>query len=328
MSIKVRLIKEFKTIDGLDLFLPNSVAVFEDNIIVTDGGNNRVCVINPQGEYSIGNVFGLGKYKFKEPVYSTLYKKDIFICDWHNHRIMQYKNKKFINQIGIFGNKKDSKFKNLLKLIFTLKSNGSFIISHFSEGQIERKKGSKVQLIKNIFKGVFYYTFNFHLFIINFNNKNYINKPNGCIIIDNKLIFTQKNNKCISIYDLNNKIIIQEINNDLEEIGFGRLGQISYFEKKIYVCDETYNLLWIFTEKLKLLNKISITKYNIFSITLNKNYIVTCGESGYSIFNHNYEKIYEKIGGGEYHGVSLDNNSFYVCNRLNHKIEKYEIIEG
>lgn len=324
--MKIELLETIRTIDNRNLYLPNSVFINENKVIITDGGNNRVCIKKDKEEYSIGS-FGIGKYKFKEPVYSMEFEDRIFVCDWHNHRILEYKNKEFNNQIGIFGNKDENIFKLILKLIKSFASNGSFIEKHFNIKEIEKFKNPNLKRIANTLRSILFYLLNINIFITNLINKIYINKPNGCILLNNQLIFTQKNNKCITVYDLKNKKIVKEVNNTAKNIDFGRLGQISYFDEKIYVCDETNNILWIFSEKLELLDKKTFTSYNLFSIAINKNYITTCGEIGFSIFNHDYELLYEKIGDGEYHGVALDIDVLYVCNRLEHQIEKYKIIK-
>ena len=93
------------------------------------------------------------------------------------------------------------------------------------------------------------------------------------------------------------------------------------------MCDETNNLLWIFSSELNFIDKKNITNYNIFSISLNDKYIATCGETGFSIFSHGFELLFEKLGNGEYHGVALDKDIFYVCNRLENQIEKYKILK-
>ncbi len=324
--MKIELLETIKTVDNKNLYLPNSVCINANKIIISDGGNNRVCIIDDKQEYSIGT-FGIGKYNFKEPVYSVLADNTIFVCDWHNHRVVQYENKKFKNQIGILGNKNENTLKLIFKFLKSLAVNGSYIEKHFNVKETTKFKKSNLQRIKNLIRGLSFYGLNLKILITNIMKKIYINKPNGCIVVNKQLVFTQKNNKCISVYDLEKKEIVKEVDSATLDINFGRLGQICYFEKKIYVCDETNNILWIFSEKLELLDKKTLTSYNLFSIAINKNYITTCGETGFSIFNHDYELLFEKIGDGEYHGVALDKDVLYVCNRLEHQIEKYKIIK-
>lgn len=322
--MKLELLKTIKTIDNKKIFLPNSVFLDADKIVITDGGNNRVCVIDNINEYSIG-AFGIGKYKFKEPVYSMEFEDKLFVCDWHNHRILQYNNKIFESQIGIFGNKNVSIYNIILRFVKSFASNGSFIEKHFNIDKRKKLKKSKLQGVANTLKGILFYGVNVTIFTTNLIKKNYINKPNGCVFLNNKLIFTQKNNKCISVYDLEKKEIVKEVDNRDQGIDFGRLGQISCFDNKIYVCDETNNFLWIFSSGLNFIDKKTITSYNIFSVSLSNQYIATCGETGFSVFSHDFELLSEKIGDGEYHGVALGKDVLYVCNRSESQIEKYKL---
>ena len=77
---------------------------------------------------------------------------------------------------------------------------------------------------------------------------------------------------------------------------------------------------------IELNKKITLTSYNIFSISISDKYIATCGSTSFSIFNHNYTLLFESNGNGEYHGIFIDNNSLYVANRLKNRIEIYELL--
>ena len=86
--------------------------------------------------------------------------------------------------------------------------------------------------------------------------------------------------------------------------------------------------MWIYdTISYELIESKKITNYNIFSISINRYYIATCGETGFTIFDKEYNILYEKIGDGEYHGVALDKDELYVCNRLYNRIEKFKIVK-
>jgi hypothetical protein len=313
-------------VDGSNIILPNSVSVDNGNVIITDSGNNRVCIIGVDNvEYSIGTGFGIGKYKFKEPVYSTTCDSFTFVCDWHNHRIAVYDNIEFHSQVGLFGLLNGSKTKNLLRLLRTFKNNGSFDVSHFS-GQNINNEVSLFQSIKNIFEASSYYLLNPLILIQNIQKRLFISKPNGAVIVGNCLYFTQKDNHCVTGYDLKQRKIIKQLDNSHADVNFGRLGQISYYDNKFYVCDETNNKVWILDSNLSLVKYISLTDYNVFSISFNDKYIATCGVNTYSIFDHEFNKVFESTDEGEYHGVCLTAEKLYVVNRLKHQIEQYKII--
>ena len=326
MGINVSLEKIYTRVEGVDLILPNSVSIDENRIIITDSGNNRICVLDADKEYSIGGEFGIGKYKFKEPVYSTAQGNLIFSCDWHNHRVVVYEMNIFSRQIGVFGLLSKSMHLNFLRLLRSFKSNGSFNYSHF-DAEEKKRQTSVLTYFKNILESVVYYLINPGILVKNLLNENYISKPNGCVFINGILYFTQKDNHCVTAYDINSNKVIMQIDNSNENITFGRLGQIAEFNGRLYVCDETNNRVWIFNLNLDFLEYISITDYSIFSISINSKYIVTCGTTSFSVFDHNYNLIFEKNGGGEYHGVCIDKESFYIANRLKHRIEKYDIKE-
>jgi hypothetical protein len=319
-------IKHIKNIDSClnkKLSLPNSVYKYNNKIIIADSGNHRICVLEEESEFELCGQFGLGKYKLKEPVYAAIDNENIYVCDWHNHRVVIYdlELKSYINEIGILSGTSDGLVKKILKFFINMASRGTFLNSHF----LLKNTQPKLNLLKKSFsflEALLYYLVNFRN--IDFRVK--ISKPNGCIILGEQLIFTQKDNASISVYDLKKGKICKEVYNGHKDINFGRLGQIAHYKKYIYVCDETHNLIWIFNEKFELNKKITLTSYNIFSISISDKYIATCGSTSFSIFNHNYTLLFESNGNGEYHGIFIDNNSLYVANRLKNRIEIYELL--
>jgi len=327
MSVDLVFRKKYTKLDGQDIVLPNSVSIDNDRIVVTDSGNNRVCVVDNEREYSIGGEFGLGKYKFKEPVYSTIFQDMVFSCDWQNHRIVIYKGGKFERQIGLFGVVNKSKISNFLRLLRTFKLNGSFDSSHFSKKNV-KSDPSVFALLKNIVECAVFYVFNPGILVKNTFDEVYVNKPNGCVIVNEILYFTQKDNHCVTAYDMKTQSVIKSADNMNSKFFFGRLGQIAEFNGRLYVCDETNNKVWVLSLSLDFIESISITKYNIFSISINKKYIAACGECSFSLFDHAYNELYESSGGGEYHGVCLNDKDYYLVNRLMHSVEKYTIQDG
>ena len=182
--------------------------------------------------------------------------------------------------------------------------------------------------LKNIVECVVFYMFNPRILVKNTFDEAYINKPNGCVIVNEILYFTQKDNHCVTAYDIKKQRTIMSTDNTNKKFSFGRLGQIAEFNGELYICDETNNKVWVLSLNLDFIKSISITEYNIFSISINKNYIAACGECSFSLFDRNYNKLYESSGGGEYHGVCLNDDDYYLVNRLMHSIEKYTIKAG
>lgn len=330
MKIKVTLEKEYTEVDNKSITLPNSVNIVGQDIIITDSGNNRVCVfdkdIKDKDLVSIGGKFGITKYTFKEPVYSTKIDEYLAVCDWHNNRLVIYKDSQYYHQVGLLGKIGAGKINNIFRFMKSLKSNGSFTKAHFINTYNNKLHHVKyTSYIINLLQGIKYYITNPSILIHNVMNNILIAKPNGVVFVGENIYFTQKNNYAITKFNIITKKIVNQISNNVDDIEFGRLGQLTEYNKNIYACDETNNIIWIFDYDLKLVKKISITSYNIFSIAINKNFIATCGGISYSIFDHNYNLLYEMNGNGEYHGIALDGNEFYISNRLFNKIERYKI---
>lgn len=325
MTNILELERYYTNVDGKDIVLPNSVWLDEGRVVISDSGNNRLCAVGDGVEYSIGRGFGSGEYKFKEPVYAMSVKGLSFVCDWHNHRVVIFENRRFKSQIGVFGVLHSSRIKNFLRLIRSLKSNGSFDSSHFGRNSVEEKSNSSISQLKNIIQGIIYYLCNPQTIIKNISERIFINKPNGAVLIDDLLFFTQKDNRCVTCFDISLNKVINQVGNTTPDVDFGRLGQISYFNGLLYVCDETNNKVWIFDKGLNLKNCVSITDYNIFSISFNDDFIATCGVDSFSLFDHQYNKVFQSVGEGEYHGVCLSEDKLYVVNRLKHRIERFKI---
>lgn len=316
----VELVKIIDSQSGLKLNMPNSVCYSEERLIITDGGNNRIIVNDKGNEIQLGGRFGIGKYQFKEPVYSVIKGDLLSVCDWHNHRIVIYKNYKYLYQIGIPGEDRFNFVRNIYMLFRSMASNGSFVVKHFPESHSSNKLFS----LSNFVLSLPYVFLNLSSYISKFRNKEFINKPNGVVILENHIYFTQKNSNKVCKFSLITLEIVSEVDYFRDE-KLGRLGQLYRFDNKLYVCDETNNKVFIFNDDLEPVNSLVLTTYNIFSIWVTKNLIFTCGECSFSIFDHYGRLLFESAGSGEYHGITVDGNNLYVCNRLDNCIEVYEM---
>jgi hypothetical protein len=307
----------------LRLFLPDSVYKHNEFLVISDSGNNRVCILDTVNntEFQICGELGLGKYKLKEPVYASIDERCIYVCDWHNHRVVVYDltTKNYLYEIGIFGRIADGVIKSAAKKLKNMMSSGTFLTSHFLANNTERS--TKIfDRIGFFFEAAHHYVFNSKT--IDFRVR--IAKPNGCVVVDDVLVFTQKDNSMVSSYDLKKGCLITDTKRNFSGIDSGRLGQVSVFNKLYYVCDETNNLVWILNKELQLESQVSLTSYNIFSISVNDKYIATCGVSSFSIFDHTHTLLFESEGEGEYHGVHLDDEVLFVVNRFKNRVEVYE----
>ena len=85
----MQLIKqnEITVIADKALFLPNSISFSEsEELLIADGGNNRVCLISDQYQKCIGS-FGIGESKFKEPVGFFSYLGKYYVCDYKSSHL-------------------------------------------------------------------------------------------------------------------------------------------------------------------------------------------------------------------------------------------------
>ena len=157
MKKDLKLLQNINIVNNSNLFLPNSVSIIKNKIVIADGGNNRVCILNNCDDFQIAGDFGLGRYKLKEPVYATISDNIIYICDWHNHRIVMYdyKTKQYLSEIGIYSNKYTSYLKNITRLLLLqMPANGAFILSHFPK-DITNHKTTIVNRINNFVESFF-----------------------------------------------------------------------------------------------------------------------------------------------------------------------------
>ncbi|WP_345853969.1 hypothetical protein [Shewanella algae] len=318
MLVELVRIIEFQS--GLKLKMPNSVCYSDEKLIITDGGNNRIVVNDKGEEIVLGGKFGIGKYQFKEPVFSVANGSLLSVCDWHNQRIVVFKDYKYQYQIGIPGDTKFSFSRNIYMLVKSMASNGSFIAKHFPESNSNRRKFS----LKNFIYSLPYIILNLTFYISKFRAREFVHKPNGIVILDNYLYFTQKNSKRICKYSLLMRKVVSEVDCFKGE-KLGRLGQLCSFDEKLYVCDETNNSVLVFSLDLEPIDRFLLTSYKIFSIAVTNDLIFTCGECSFSIFDRYGNLIFESEGGGEYHGISVEDSMLYVCNRLECRIEIYKI---
>lgn len=323
MVLSIKKVGEVK----VDSYLPNSISKYKDGFTLSDGGNNRVKIFDKELNelYSIGE-FGLGEYRFKEPVFSYIDGEELYVCDWHNHRIVRYESGKFKEQIGIPGLSERNRLVNLVSIFKNLKNNGLYYKQHFNGVKNTPPKVSFKLAIKNTCNGVLYYTSKIKFLISALRDKTFICKPNGLCKVGEDIVFTQKDNNCVSKYSLGAKKIIRQVSCYPEGDKFGRLGQVYLYNNIVYVCDEERNKLVLFSENLEFTNVINLG-FKVFSICRNDDFIVLCGEKKILVLDKGYCPIIkEDFEDSEFHGVEiLDNNSFLVVNRFKSLIEKYEI---
>lgn len=339
-------ISELNSIGKGDLSLPNSVCLLDSKkIIVADGGNNCIKIL----DYNTGKVirkvgtFGLGRYKFKEPVGAFMSPtNDVFIMDWHNHRVvilnefLYYK-----DEFGFYVKKPKINGFSLLdyyNLMKSFTSSGSYIKSHYSEDLHTEKRGSK-NIFSQIFylaQGLFYFYSRKRPFNV-FSNNIPLNKPNGAAFIDGILYLTVKNYKSLLKIDFDNKRVIHKCSGPTDTIAFGRLGNVNASPSgcEIYVCDPDNQAIWILGKDLEFIDQISGKhigeSFYPFSLCfLSEIIIAVTDQKRFLIVDIVKKKVlYASCHFGEPHGISFCKytDTLFVADRLHGIIRKYWVFE-
>lgn len=328
--MKLNKFKEISFIQKKELCMPNSVFVSgTGELLIADGGNDRICIVNQHGELSVGS-FGTGKLRFKEPVGFFNYQSKYYICDWHNHRIVVTDNMlNYLSEIGIFGSLKNSlNWKYIIRFIKQLSSNGSYLKTHFPVVPLDRRF-SFYSKVTNVLEGLCYYAGKSGFFLRALSHKSFFLKPNGICGIADHLFVTQKNNRCITKISIHNPMKFKNYfyaDSD-QKFKFGRLGQISSYEHLLYICDEENEILWITDENLCLVKQIpfEIENFKPFSIAFSDTYAFLCGEKRIVILDRkDFSIVYTSEILGELHGIAVQNDNIIVANRSLNKVEYYE----
>jgi DNA-binding beta-propeller fold protein YncE len=344
--LKVESSKSFKISDFFKEFgdnafsdvgeaLLNGVAILGDRLVLVLGGWNVVVSIDPnEGIFHLyGGKEGVGRNKLKEPVaVSVSPKGQIFIADWHNHRLVRLdKNFEFLSQFGSYGSiSNEGAFFRFLRYLKLLASSGSYIGAHFvsETGKRKRQKKSVGLFLEGFTSGVLNNSEIFSLARSIFSKNHVVNKPNGIAFFDDKIVITQKNNRCISVYEDESPYkLVRHVVGPKEGVFFGRLGNIHFFNKNFYVCDERAGKVWKLTKDFKFIEgfegQSSGTEEDCFMpfscCMLDGIYLSVCGGHNFQIINtETREIVYVSESYGELHGIAYDDvgKNLYIADRL------------
>jgi len=349
----IKFIQEINSCSGEKLFLPNGVAVLDGgSIVVADGGNDRVCLLDSNGNAlkSIGGK-GFGKYRFKEPV-GVFVSPDqkIYVPDWHNHRVVVYdKDLKYLGEFGHYGKLESTSFlagniRGVLRFLKSLAYTGSYARHHFasvSQKGSESKRFSLQLLLKGL---AYWYKRNTSLSAavrMMFSTYDAINKPNGVAFYQDRIVVSQKNSRCLSVYyrdrDSHTYVPVTHYLGPTSNGKFGRLGNIAYDTQGfLYVCDERENVIWKLNTDFQLVDAIigqnsGTGEFLPFSCChIDDNTLVVCGGLNFQIIDlSDNEVVYCSEDIGELHGVAYDKkrDKLYVVNRSKGAIHVYKIVD-
>lgn len=346
-KVVINLVGKIKSCNGKELFLPNGVDVYQDGrIIVADGGNNRICILNKTGDTlrAIGEK-GFSKYKFKEPV-GVFVSPDqkAYVADWHNHRIVIYDSKLYYageyGHLGTVSNSRNASIREIVAYLKAIYSRGSYRRSHFTGSSNINVKERKSQL--KLFYEAIRDRINHHGGIISWfryttHKSHSINKPNGVAFADNKVVITQKNNRCLSVYENKRPFkLLRHILGPCAGIQYGRLGNIHYSKPYYYVCDERQNIIWKLNSDFELADQIggysSDTPENLFMpfscCMVSENLLAVCGGKNFQIIDTEDKRVvFVSEPLGELHGIAYNPESqkIYMVDRYNDAVLVYDI---
>lgn len=330
----IKLIKTLNLNDDGEPLLNGISILFNDNLVIADGGNNKISLFNPEGSLlkSIGD-FGYDRYKFKEPV-GVFVSPDnkIYVMDWHNHRVVIYdEDLHYINEFGHYGKLNGH---NILKIylgfIKQLSSKGSYYKYHYNVSKAKERLYIKKNRFTIFLEGLKYWIYLNNSFIKSFHlikdKQFFLNKPNGITFIDNNLYLTQKKNNCISIYENSDHIkLVKNIKTLNNKIKFNRLGNIkSNYQNRLFICDEGANKIFVCDKDFKIIKVIGgkndlNKRFKPFSCEIiNDKLLAVCGGYNFQIISwQDNEVIFKAENLGELHGIAYNNrlNLIYLVSR-------------
>lgn len=293
-----------------NVYLPNSIRVFNKELYVTESGRNRVVVHDLDGNFlrSVSIQKGLG---FHEPVNVFPCEDEIYVCDWFNHRIIQTDGNNY-TQHGIPFDLTRSKWKFFVSSLF---KTPTYNKSHFTGIKNSRSETS----IKMFLMRMMHYVGRLSLIFDAIKYQKYLNKPNDCIKINDKLFVTQKDNRCISAFHLRELATAQHyfVYNDGSAIG--RLGQMHNDGQCVYFCDETNNRLGFFKDPADI-HFVSLPKGVSFSVATHDNRIFVASGGNFLMLSKDFQIQSKFQLDCECHGLYLSGDKLFVADRLNNRI--------
>jgi hypothetical protein len=341
------MIEFIQTIEGCsdkELSLPDGVAALDDgSFVVADSGNDRICLFDSDGNAlkAIGGK-GFGKHRFKEPVGVFVSPvQTVFVPDWHNHRVVIYdKSLKYLGEFGHYGkldpnNSLADKMRAIFRFLRTLAYTGSYTTHHFASAG-ERRVGNKEFSLRLLLHGLVYWrrrnTSLASAVKMMFSTYDAIDKPNGVAFYQDRVVVSQKNSKCLSVYhrgeDSNAYVPVAHFFGPSNGERFGRLGNIVYDERGIlYVCDERNSTIWQLNADFELVGALTcgqdsgVGSFLPFSCCpISGDLLAVCGGFNFQIIDLlGNEVVYCSENIGELHGVAYDENldRLYLADRSN-----------
>ena len=331
-----------------DLNLPNSVCVFDDGrIAVADGGNNRIIIYDQNGqELLFYGEAGFHPHNMREPIFVAVSpEQHLYISDWHNHRVLVFdKALKFSHTLFHLGpihkpntlKQKSFILELFIKHLLTDKVGAQYYFD--LEGLKTQKEINSKYSFKLLISGLLYYLKNLNnLKSILFNRDISVRKVNGIAFAKNRMIITQKANRCVSAYKKEglNLTLEQHITHYPDGTRFGRLCNMSRgLDGRYYICDQNNHRIAILDQNLTFDDIITfkpregqpMAPFACVQIAPNMLAIAV----SYYIEIQNLKtgaRIWQSPKMGETHGVAWDarTQTLYYVDRSNSRIERFKV---
>jgi hypothetical protein len=332
--------------------LPNGVAVGSNgSIFVADGGTNRVHHINARGELikSIGGL-GYSRYRFREPVSVATDPSttDVYVLDWRNERVVIYD--RYLNYKSEFGQpdfRQTAGRASALKLARAFLSfainKGSYLPSHFGDSPPSPNSTTSAGKSAGLALGVLcYWTLRsggaWRAFSRVSKPINPMRKPNGIAFRRGSIIIAHKNGGKVVRYEPETDgrySASSEVSAFSEHQPFGRLANICFDLRHLFVCDEQRGRIWMFDSEMRPKREFighdsGIGRFAPFSsCIINSRLLATCGGRNVQLFEPNTgEVVHVSANYGELHGVSYDveRSILYVADRQVGQIRRFRLI--
>lgn len=349
--ISINSISGFESCNGKNFYLPNGVALLDNGyIVVADGGNDRICLLDSDGNSvkTIGKK-GFGKYSFTEPV-GVFVSPDqhIYVADWHNHRIAVYDSSlRYITEFGHFGAQsipacREERKQRIKRFLHGMSITGSYIRYHFIGKENSSTTGPGLSRWMRLKKLAYWLWRNkspLKAYRMMYSPYDAINKPNGVTFRGNEVLVSQKNHRCITVYERNVKNNshqpVKHIYGPMPGQSFGRLANcVCDRSGNLYICDERSHIIWCMNRNMELIGSFTGKEsaggvFLPFSCCfINDTLLAVCGGLNFQIIDTTTSSVVYCSGQiGELHGVAYDahGNTLYVADRSGCKVRRFKV---
>lgn len=358
-SLNIRVEKYFSLshFKNVPFYLPNSVCVFNNSrIAIADGGNNRICVFSHDGKPFWQHCeYGFFPSGMREPIFvyaaslSNAQNDFLLVSDWHNNRLLVFKpDYSFSHTLFHIGPIYLSRgLKNyfflagmFLKNIAIWRVNAPY---YFTPEKMKDGKSKSPDYSLSVFlKGISYYFFHLNEVKSILTDRNFsVRKIDGIVVQNNQLILSQKANRCVSIYNIDQEdLSLLSLERHISEYApgqyFGRICNLcSDQDKNIYVCDQENKKIVILRSDYSFIRSITFETspqrpMAPFSCAVIDNrFLAVAFSFGFDLLdmNNNDQVVYSKNDLGETHGIAWDKvkRRLYYVDRSNSVIEVFSV---